>query len=208
MDKKIIIMLMFICVITSVYAATSATRYDWPNMLGPATDQAINALTLGWVSLKYDDFKEGIFYPISQWEFDVCSSKVTDDLSSSSFAGQMGDSMDIKDLYGPITAAINGKKVIYQVNNSQQTLYEISWYVQPKPYTQDIKYSIYLMSDNGQKYYPNSLKGLTADPAQGATGDYTAYLEESGYTEVGIESSGNVVFKNVIVNNTAGENYG
>ena len=197
--------MLLLCISSCVYAANP---YQWPNLLGPAVDQAVNQLTLGWVSVNYDDFKDGEFYPISQWEFDVCTAGVTSDLASHDTTGDLGDSTDIKDLYGPLTAAINAQKYVYQVNNSIMTLYEIAWYVQPKPKTQEIKYTIYLKTDSGQKYYPSGLKDLVADPIQGDTGDYLAYLNSSDYTEVGIESGGSLIFKNKIVTNPFGVNYG
>lgn len=207
--KKILISIgIMILSVLIISSALAASPYDWPNMLGPATSQAVNSLTLGWVNIKYDDYKEGLFYPISQWEFDICTAGVTSDLTAQGLDSQLGDSTDIKDLYGPITAAINAKKYVYQVNGTSMTLYEISWYVQPRPNTGEIKYSVYMKTNTGDKFYPQGLKDLISDPAQGATGDFISYLNESGYVEAGIESAGNVVFSNNIVTNPFGENYG
>jgi hypothetical protein len=212
MDKKYFIFItisILLLSISSIDTAYAASLYGWSNLLGPVANQAFNTLTLGYGKIAYEDYKEGVFYPVAQWEIDVCVSKVTSDLQVGNVAGQLGDSTDLKDIYGPVTAAINAQKYSYKINESAKTLYQVGYYIQPRIGYPSIKYSIYLVGPSAKKYYPPQYANQTADPMQGATGNFIQYLNSTEYNRAGIESAGGVViFENKIVENPFGVDYG
>ncbi|MGV8151387.1 MAG: hypothetical protein ACP5NV_06705 [Candidatus Woesearchaeota archaeon] len=175
MNKMVILAIMFITffVFTNPIYAIQEDERDWGSIISPS----INYLaSYSPISINTENKLLGMFYPIEQWEIDACAAGVTSDRQYSMPAGFFGVSTDLRKIYDT-TAHLSAKKSVYFDN---QTLYVVSWYIQPKS---EIEYSIYFKKGLLKDYL---LKNYVADPVQGAAGYYAEYLE-SNYTEVGIE---------------------
>ena len=127
--------------------------------------------------------QQGMFYTLDNWEIQACAKGVTDELSPYDPYG-FASSPGLENVYA-ITTVINGYKSAYSTN---ETLYEISWYVQPKDGV--LSYAIGLSEKNsyttlntllaGKDILPNT-DNLSADSVQGDVG-YAPFTSEKNYT--------------------------
>lgn len=121
------------------------------------------------------------FYPVEQWEIDVCTRGVTSMMNKPK--KDTGTAVDsTRTSYTGIAVAISASKYTYVSIN--ETVYNIEWYVLPQD--APIKYSIYLNTSKGQKYYIPDYNGTVADPYVSSSKSIASYYAEN-YTSVGIE---------------------
>jgi hypothetical protein len=178
-DKRLLFLLLILCS-SSVFAADiSKINTNWDNFGQPISNSLMTALG---GSAKGAKLVEGLFYPVKEWEMEVCIAGVTSDLGAQASSGTFGASTDVSLIYGPLTATITAQKYSYSKNES---LYEIGWYVQPRD--AEVSYSIYLMTKNKKKYY--IIENLPADTAQGDSGFYAEYLDKEFITAYLVQTS-------------------
>jgi hypothetical protein len=173
MKKNYLLSILMLVVFISSVSAYDPNK-PLENILSPIGDQIISYLPFGQSG---DGGVYNLFYPVQQWEIDVCSNGLTSEFKSKSAGGDTYY-QGYANIYAPITSTLNAAKIIYDEN---ETLYEVSWYIQPK--SSELKYSLYfLTASNTKKYLPKpgggEMKDVTSDPAQGDAGYYAEYLTE------------------------------
>ena len=122
------------------------------------------------------------FYPVEDWEIQVCSRDISEQKTKSDSASTIEPQL----WYDDVTVALSASKYSYSSNN---TLYYFDWYIQSYRTLESgdtIKYSLYLKDATGTKFYPDSYKNVLLDPFQGSTGAFSNYYALN-YTIVGIE---------------------
>ncbi|MGV8171421.1 MAG: hypothetical protein ACP5OA_01880 [Candidatus Woesearchaeota archaeon] len=85
------------------------------------------------------------FYPVEDWEVEVC----TRDVSSMTDRSETNYGQEYSLLYNGMAIAVAGTKYKYTYVND--TIYNIEWYVMPED--KDITYSVYLNTSAGQVFY-------------------------------------------------------
>jgi len=173
--------------------AVNTGTWDFKNLMSPAW----NNLQSYWGDQGNTERVQGMFYTVVPWEIQACQAGVTSDLQPQDPSGFAGSQTSLENIYG-LTITLNIYKTVYSANES---LYEMSWYVQPQ--NNAITYTIYFKTTDGVRQDISTLKNLNADPAQGDAGYYTFYSDQN-YTKAFIESGTpkTVIFKTVVVQKT------
>ena len=175
MNKYIILLIIVLFCVSFVSAAATPEDSGW-NILKPGWNNIIGL----WGESVDEATVPGMFgYTLKGWEVNTCSQFVTSDLSTNGVNGFVGVSTDLSKIYDT-AATLSAVKTNNSIN---ETLIEVSWYVQPKG--NSINYVVYLMRGPTEKVYI-APKNKKADPAQGDTG-YDANYYPISYTKAVLE---------------------
>jgi hypothetical protein len=120
------------------------------------------------------------FYPVEQWEIEVCTRDITSMMGNNENGYAHAPSTNL--LYEGIAVAISASRYDYKFMNT--TLYNIEWYVLPDD--RKITYSIYLKTAGGVKFYIPNYINILAEPRE-ASSSYIPEYYEKNYTYVGID---------------------
>ena len=121
------------------------------------------------------------FYPVENWEIEVCSREVT----SMKKRSDNNNNLDTPRIwYDGASIAIAGSYYKYSATN--EVLYNADWYVQPRD--RNIKYSIYLKSlQSGEKLFLKEYSNITTG-AQASIGAISKVYNVT-YDIIGIQYS-------------------
>ena len=174
MNKSLIIIIILIITINVADAVTNDGEHsnvrtgEWDILHLPAW----NALQSYWGESSGDTVPGMFGYSIQRWEVEACSAGITLDLDPQGTGGVVNPEALQQGVYAD-TATISVSRELFTFNES---LYTISWYLQPK--NDPIKYQVFLKDVDDEVYeYPES----TADPIQGEAG-YDAFYASRNFT--------------------------
>lgn len=184
--NKFFISMIFFILFSSLVSAV----FPPDNILKPGLNNFFSVISLGFADTQDEDTAAGMFgYSLKGWEINTCSMHITRDLSYQPPSGFSGVSNDLTKIYAD-TATLSAYKVKYSEN---QTLIEVSWYIQPKAGT--INYKVYIIKGTEKLYLVES----TSDSMQGES-DYSAEYYPIDYEYAVLEyESGQQILKTPIV---------
>jgi len=120
-----------------------------------------------------------LFYPVSQWEVQMCHSSLSTEIEAAQKSG-LGFS-SLYNAYADLTYTVAGQ--YYFDVYEGKTLYEVSWYLFNKE--SELKYNVYLVKGSSKWLIA---KDVLSDPAQGSAG-YFAEYNAANYTHMRLEYS-------------------
>ncbi|MFA5796805.1 MAG: hypothetical protein WC916_02060 [Candidatus Woesearchaeota archaeon] len=170
---RIKILIILLLCIPAVFAASS-NNYVWNNFLDPTINTMSSWCPFGGCGNLDGGAQQGLFgYTIKRWEVEVCAMDVSTSLEQYDNQNNYVNQDSLQQGVYADTATISVSRELFTFNES---LYTISWYLQPK--NDPIKYQVFLKDVDDEVYeYPES----TADPIQGEAG-YDAFYASRNFT--------------------------
>ena len=146
-------------------------------------------------------YKKGYFNPrvdewyvVEQWELELCqkmgaidnADSTSDTAATRGKVKYKGDNESAYTELAMTTVTLQARKLDYNVDGEDETLYEVSWYLEPKS---SAKYKVELVGDDKEK-----IKSGTASAGNPAVGYHVDYYDED-FSHVKITYGGDYSLK-------------